>query len=131
LAWYWGGMLYWLQSELSRSYFDPEIEWFHGAPKPIPGLVCQIQDQGFRACRLDKEGIFVFREKFGEKTSFPKKKKIPITLSFRDRSVKCTGFPIAEAKQISGVGLLFSDMGVDVRKELSDFVEHLQGEGYV
>jgi hypothetical protein len=45
--------------------------------------------------------------------------------------VKCSGFPVAEVKQISGVGLKFSDMGVDVKKELSDFVEHLQGEGYV
>ncbi len=131
LAWYWGGLLYWLQYELERSYFDAQVSWFQGAPKPIPGLMCTIGDKEYRACRLDKEGIFIFDEKSDKKIQYQKKKKISFLLKFKDKTALCEGLPIVEEPQINGLGLQFFGMGVDSRKSLSDFVENLRGEGYV
>lgn len=75
--------------EMSRSFFDPQMSWYQGLPKPIPGLVCEMkipnikrgkpsllrrgklpeklsntlleaETRKFRVSRMDRDGTFLY-----------------------------------------------------------------------
>ncbi len=134
--------LAWLKLELSRSYVDPQMHWFEGLPQPVPGLACEIraddQRSEFRVARLDREGVFIFRDNSrGERAparKFTQADNHELFLSFRDRHVRCVGVPVRIFSRMgteSIIGFKFRDMSADSRKLLGDFVEALKGEGYV
>ena len=131
---FWSGLWFWLRHEMGRSFFDPELSWFQGLPKAIPGLECHIikggSNEGLRVSRLDRNGAFLFS------TSNPlgpvsAGQKAELAFSFRDRQVRCWGLPIRVLERNMGAGFQFSGMSSDSQKELGDFVETLRGEGYV
>jgi hypothetical protein len=141
LALYWIAELAWLRSEMGRSFFDPRMRWYQGAPRAIPGLRCQVAaDDGRRAdarvSRIDDQGAFLlagpgeglFRLRPGEEAE--------MIFVYRDRRVRCAGAPVraveGEGGQMLAAGFLFSPaaMTADARKELGDFVESLRGEGH-
>jgi len=134
--------LAWLNFELSRSYLDPRMHWYEGLPQPIPGLVCELRSSStrekYRVARLDREGVFIFRDHSRgdspQSMGFGKPDSRELFLSFRDRQVWCLGVPVRTFSRMgaeSVVGFQFRDMSADSRKVLGDFVEALKGEGYV
>lgn len=134
--------LAWLQLELSRSYIDPQLHWYEGLPQPVPGLACEIRNESqkdeYRVARLDREGVFIFRDnlkfKQASEPRFAKAENLEMKLSYRDRHVRCTGVPVRVLNRMgaeSVIGFKFRDMSADSRKVLGDFVEALKGEGYV
>lgn len=132
LVWFFGGLLVWLKHEIGRSYFDPQLSWYQGLPKPIPGLRCRILDSEFNVSRLDKEGAFIFRQTaLNEDRIAPHFGKSDLLFKFRDREVRCRAVPMRVLKRGEGAGFQFLDLPPDTRKELGDFVESLRGEGYV
>ncbi|MFL5815261.1 MAG: hypothetical protein ACJ763_16920 [Bdellovibrionia bacterium] len=134
--------LSWLKLELGRSFIDPKMHWYEGLPQPVPGLNCEINLQSerneYRVARLDREGVFVFRDNSrgttptGEK--FVKPENVELLLSFREKQTRCVGVPVCVFNRMgseSVIGFKFRDMSADSRKLLGDFVEALKGEGYV
>lgn len=126
----------WLRVEHGRSFYDPGVKWYHGSPRPIPGLHCDLgTSDPFRVSALDRQGIFVYREAGGSAPEWiGVRQPREITLSFRDQRVSCRCIPVRSLHRdgiFRGVGLRFSGMSPDARKRLGDFVETLKGEGYV
>lgn len=135
LALYLGATIGWIRREISRSFFDPGLRWFHGRPRPVPGLGCRTtvdgQELEFRVSRIDKEGVFVYRDGGFGMLDLKAGQASDLKLSFRDRVVTCRGLPIRSLDRGSAAGFQFGAMSPDSRKELGDFVESLRGEGYV
>jgi hypothetical protein len=127
---FWGMVIAFTHRELRRSFLDPRISWYQGLPQPISGVKCMIGEDEFRVGRLDREGVFVFRERsFGLS-----KKQISVHFQFRDKEIACEGRPIralVRQGKTFGVGFRFAGMTPDARKKLGDLVETLKGEGYV
>jgi hypothetical protein len=134
--------LAWLRLELSRCYVDPEISWYEGLPKKVPGLFCEIRteagNESYHVTRLDREGVCVFRDQSREDASrvgrFAKPDNQELVLSFRERRASCIGAPVRVLHRMgkeSVIGFQFRDMSADSRKVLGDFIEALKGEGYV
>ncbi len=130
----------WLRNELDRSYFDPQMKWFQGFPKAIPGLTCEMEWNGkkgdFRVSRIDKEGTFLFFDQHASKNQVELERMksgqaAELVFKFRERQIKCQGVPVRSFGTGVGVGLQFSKVLPDARKDLGDFVELLRGEGYV
>jgi hypothetical protein len=138
--------LAWLNHELGRSYVDPRMHWYEGLPQSIPGLACEIRQERhgqeektqYRISRLDREGVFVFRDhsrgSAPQVEKFGKPENVELHLSFREKQARCVGVPVCVLDRMgteSIVGFKFRDMSADSRKLLGDFVEALKGEGYV
>jgi hypothetical protein len=129
----------WLRVELGRSFFDPQMHWYEGLPRPIPGLSCQIasgqKTNAFRVSRIDREGAFVFKDRraFGKQDQASQACQ-ELVFAFRDREVRCLASPVrafSRAEGFCGMGFKFDRMPPDACKRLGDFVEALKGEGYV
>lgn len=137
----------WVRHEMNRSFFNPQVEWYQGLPKPIPGLKCQAdvsvlakgkgaaQKIAFNVCRLDQDGAFIFFDRnkvSGAKAKIvPQKKKVSLEFKFKDTKLSCFGAPVKKMRAGLGIGIRFVDLNPDLRKELGDFIERLKGEGYV
>jgi hypothetical protein len=137
---FFSGVLSWLERELGRSFFDPQIRWYQQLPKPLPGLSCQVAPQGakppsweqFRVSRIDEEGAFLFREKQPEKAHvFTRREKLALKFTFKDREVEAAGVPVRDLRGGWGVGIQFKGLKADTYKDIGDFVEVLRGEGHV
>ncbi len=135
-----GGALFWIKLELEKSFIDPQMHWYQGLPKPIPGLQCQVsfgeKATELRVSRMDKEGAFLFSQSSGGKisptfVSLLERKKLEMIFTFRDRRVTCQGVPTVTTSNGRGAGIRFFGLSPDVKKEIGDFVEILRGEGYV
>jgi hypothetical protein len=122
----------WLDREISRSFFDPQLRWYQRVPKPIAGLKCHVilgsNTLEMKVSRIDGEGAFLFTEK---SESDPIWKAAQLRFSFRDRHIFCEGKPIRSLVRAVGAGFYFTQMSPDRKKELNDFIEVLRGEGYV
>lgn len=140
--------LAWLKLELGRSYIDPRMHWYEGLPQSVPGLACEVRPQAeraersqkdeYRVSRLDREGVFVFRDNSSATAhraeKFGKPENVELLLSFREKQARCVGVPVCVFDRMGSesiVGFKFRDMSADSRKLLGDFVEALKGEGYV
>jgi hypothetical protein len=132
--------LLWLKIELQRSFFDPQLTWYQGLPKPIPGLKCELllgeKPIDMRVSRIDTEGAFIFS--LGRVTEIPgvlsvlvDRKKLEMSFVFRDRKITCQGSPTLALDRGVGGGIQFFGVSSDLKKEIGDFIEVLQGEGYV
>lgn len=138
LALFWIAMLSWIRFELQRTFFDPKMTWFHGLPRGIPGLSCRIADSKseLRVSRIDEDGAFLFTpvpELIEGLRSFidDKAARVPLKFIFRGSEVDCRGFAVVRLEGGAGAGFQFAGMSPDSRKDLSDFVETLRGEGHV
>jgi len=140
LLFFWVVELSWLKTELERSFFDPQMGWFQGLPKPIPGLRCQLgvgeRVVDLRVSRIDRDGVFVFSQVEGGKpssvlSSLLERRKLEMTFHFRDRQIACQGTPTLSIGMGIGAGIQFLWVSADLKKEIGDFVEVLRGEGYV
>jgi hypothetical protein len=124
-----------LNCELRRSFMDPQLTWYQGLPKPIPGLKCSIElgerTSDFKVSRIDLDGAFLFSSEFDWKKgiSISERKKLDLTFYFKDRKFACSGVPIVSIDQ--GLGVQFFNISADLYKEIGDFVELLRGQGYV
>jgi hypothetical protein len=147
----------WLRYELTRSYIDPQLAWYQSLPKPIPGLKCDIQYEKkvfpLRVSRIDTDGVFVFSDPTklaGPKGSTGKEdavlsgylqsKRLGLDFRFREHRLSCSGATIVamgspvQPNEGFGMGIQFlfdSSNASDLKKEISDFIELLRGEGYV
>ncbi|MCM2322306.1 MAG: hypothetical protein NDJ90_03485 [Oligoflexia bacterium] len=134
--------LLWLRHEMGRSYLDPRVRWYHGLPRPIPGLVCELAPpkEGpavrFQVARVDREGAIVFSGK--REGAMDQVLRAAVTargaeLVFRYRTdeLRCPARPTLLFERGTGAGFCFKDLGPDARKNLGDFIETLRGEGYV
>jgi hypothetical protein len=145
---FFSGVLLALKHEMSRSFFDPELAWYQGMPKPIPGLRCQLSlvDKGkdkskdrsvdLDVCRLDQDGAFLFcpaqdSESLSLLPDLLTQPRLGMIFYFRDRQVECQGAPILALNQRTGAGIQFLGASDDLGKDMGDFVELLRGEGYV
>jgi hypothetical protein len=137
---YFSAVIAWLRHEISRSFFDPQLKWYQGLPRPIPGLYCELvlgdRKADFRVSRIDREGAFLFSEGRKGEEILPLELarlggKPDLVFHFRDRELKCQGHAMRVLSEGLGVGLQFVGLTPDVRKQMGDFVELLQGEGYV
>jgi hypothetical protein len=131
LVLFFGMVANWIRQELERSYFDPRISWYHGLPKPVPGLSCEAAERRFRVARLDEQGTFLYLVEGSTLEPVSPRDRLGLVFAFRDRELRCQGFPIRELRGRQGIGVQFRDLAPDMRKELGDFVELLKGEGYV
>jgi hypothetical protein len=124
---------------MGRSFFDPQLRWYQGLPRPIPGLKCRLPGASpksdFRVSRLDGDGAFIYVETEGT-LKFSDLPESEMIFSFRDRQVRCRGVPVRSLAKgagfagEAGAGFQFRGMPPDSRKELGDFVEILRGEGH-
>ncbi len=123
-----------LWSSFQVPALSPGIEWYQTVPEPIPGLHLDWGDwKGLRMSRLDLEGGFILG-------NFPSggEKNLPSEILFHYRGTKMSchvRLLTALASKIdaswSGIGVEFKDTDRDTRKDLSDFIEVLRGEGHV
>jgi hypothetical protein len=128
---FFGLLSSWVKHEFGRSYFDPSMRWFEGAPKSIPALHCEVVSKtgktSMKVSRLDEEGAFLFGNEnpvLGAKSE--------LVFRFRDREIHCAGVPMLKYRRnTEGVGFRFDGNTPDQNKELGDFIETLRGEGYV
>lgn len=131
----------WARHEFTRSFFDPDMKWFEGAPHPIPTLQCEVGPEDskidFKVSRLDLEGTFLFASNPGSLKQAglgqgKGSKPAELVFRFRDKEVRCQGKPMLLFKRNSeGVGFRFDGNTPDQKKMLGDFIETLRGEGYV
>jgi hypothetical protein len=137
---FFGLLTSWVNHELSRSFFDPHMQWYEGAPHSIPSLGCDVvagdERTPLKVSRLDEEGAFVFGSLPGAGALAKKiplrNQKSELVFRFREREVRCQGLPMLLFKRSSeGVGFRFEGNTPDQKKELWDFIEMLRGEGYV
>jgi hypothetical protein len=137
---FFSGVLSWLDRELGRSFFDPQIRWFQQLPKPVPGLTCEIARLGaktatpetYRVSRIDEEGAFLFRERIPERhKGFTRKDRLSLKFSFREYQIEALGVPVRDLRGGWGVGVQFKGLKADTFKDIGDFVEVLRGEGHV
>ncbi len=135
---YWLVTCLWLRAELQKSYFDPQMKWYHGAPEAIAGLSAEIVEGGplgeFRVCRFDRDGAFVFRSsaQSEEKAELRRPpKRLAVAFRYRGREVLVNGAVIKVIGQGDGFGFRFAAPSPDLQKDLGDFIERLKGEGYV
>ena len=133
-------VLLWLKLELERSFMDPQMKWYQGAPKRVPGLECQVSlgdsKLDFRVSRMDRDGAFVVvhsqeRASLELLPSFLSSKDIQLVFCFRQFKISCHGIPTLSMNEGLGIGIRFHGLSHDSKKELGDFVEVLRGEGYV
>jgi hypothetical protein len=133
-----GSQLLWMKIELERSFLDPQLAWYQGLPKPISGLKCQLRSGertiSLRVSRIDKDGAFVFiqpdrQDHKIELRPFLQTSKLEMTFDFKDFRMTCRGLPTLSIAQGAGVGIRFLEMSADLKKEIGDFLELLQGEG--
>jgi hypothetical protein len=132
--------LLWLKFELDRSFFNPQLAWYQGLPKPIPGLRCQLvsgeKTLDVRVSRIDPDGAFIFSPFDLTKSpislpSLLERKKLEMVFNFREYRFVCQGTPTLSFNRGVGAGVRFFGVSSDLRKEIGDFVEILRGEGYV
>ncbi|GEM_PF-2468143 len=112
----------------------PGIRWFQSLPEPIPGVTVDWGIQkNLRLSKLDLEGGFIMG-------TFPRgaEKNLPseIMLHYRGSKMGCevrlvTSLPSKIDSSWAGIGVEFKNTDRDTRKELSDFIEVLRGEGHV
>lgn len=126
-----------LKRELGRSFFDARLAWYEGLPKPLAGLVCQLQSGGkkadFKVSRLDREGAFIFAEgkqRLSNKEFRKLSEDAEMVFRFRDREVRCKAIPRTILGRGLGGGFQFAGNSTDHLKSLGDFIEGLRGEGY-
>jgi len=137
LALYWLLVWSWIRLEMRRTFFDPQMAWFQGLPRAIPGVECEIEGvDRYRVSRLDEDGVFVFtpsEERAGALEGWLESRtgSAGLRIAYKDRTVECRGFAVTRLDRGSGAGIQFSGMSPDGRKDLSDFVEALRGEGHV
>lgn len=129
--------------EIRRSYFDPEMSWYQGLPRPIPELLCELR-QGAktiscRVGRVDREGVILYAAEAGTAVipeEMLKAGKISdLLFYFKSRhagkKILCQARPIRELWTKVGAGFQFRGLTPDTQKELGQFIEGLRGEGYV
>jgi hypothetical protein len=113
----------------------PGVRWYQSLPEPIPGISIDWgQQKGLRLSQLDLDGLFVLG-------TFPRgtEKNLPseMLLHYRGSKMTCDVqilSALASPKIDSswaGIGVEFKNNDRDTRKELSDFIEVLRGEGHV
>ena len=122
-----------LRSEYARSFLNPEIEWFEGAPTAIPGLECRLirgdQSEILSVARLDEDGTFLFSKR-GKVPAFRRKDRPELQFLFRGHQVRVPAQPIAALKSGRAAGFRFVQERSDRFKNLGDFIEILRGEGH-
>ncbi|MCM2277601.1 MAG: hypothetical protein NDJ89_05950 [Oligoflexia bacterium] len=133
---YLTAVLAWLRAEMGRSYLDPELRWFQGLPKAIPEVSCELGSTAFRVCRLDREGTLIFASdgKTSERQALDAavaSGNTELVFRFRARVLRCAARPMSRLDRAVGAGFRFGKLVPDTRKELGDFIEMLEGEGYV
>lgn len=133
LVFFCGGLILWIRFELSRSFFDPQMNWYQGLPKAIPGVKCEwLQGEKkvlVKVSRIDREGAFIFST--GSLGALKPGEKSELEFEFRKMKVRCPGVPMRSLSYGVGAGFQFQEMPPDLRKDLGDFIESLRGEGYV
>jgi hypothetical protein len=139
---FFGALSVWIRHEMGRSFFDPQLSWYQGLPRPLPGLRCKVswgdQELECRVSRLDREGAFVFHESRGADIGAPgplsslrPEVRSELTFHFRERTIRFPALPVRALDGDRGVGFQFNGLAPDHRKQLGDFIETLKGEGYV
>ncbi len=112
----------------------PGLRWFQSVPEPIPGVTVDWGDRkDLRLSKLDLDGGFVLG-------AFPRgaEKNLPseVTLHYRGSRMGAqvrilTSLPSKIDASWAGIGVEFKNTDRDTRKDLSDFIEVLRGEGHV
>jgi hypothetical protein len=123
-----------LGSAFETPAIRPGLRWFQSLPEPIPGVTVDWGDQrNLRLSKLDLEGGFVLG-------TFPRgaEKNLPteIVMHYRGSKMGCevrvlTSLDSKIDSSWAGIGVEFKNTDRDTRKELSDFIEVLRGEGHV
>ena len=121
-----------LKTCLERSFMDPRVKWYHGAPQSIPALRARALPIGLEAsvARFDKSGAFVFFSRKDSPAEVPE--RFLFEFEHRDHRIRLEAVPMVllELPQILGFGVRFENLNGDVMKALGDFFERLQGGGY-
>jgi hypothetical protein len=113
---------------------SPGMGWFQSSPETIPGLFMEWGNKsGLRLSKLDLDGGFVVGD---FEKGFEKSAPAEITLIYRDARTSCSIDLIsALGEKIDsswrGVGIEFKKTDRDSKKDLSDFIEKLRGEGHI
>ncbi len=123
-----------LGSAFDTPAIRPGIRWFQSVPEPIPGVSVDWGElKNLRLSKLDLEGGFVIG-------TFPDgaEKNLPseVMLHYRGSKMGCevrivTSLASKIDSSWTGIGVEFKNTDRDTRKELSDFIEVLRGEGHV
>ena len=125
---------------MERSFFDPQLAWYQGLPRSIPGLNCRIlsgdEELEVRVSRFDLDGTFVFcspspRRSKAKLSSLLSEEKLDMIFRFRENELTCRGTPALSIGKGIGAGIQFHEISEDQKKDIGDFVELLRGEGYV
>lgn len=123
-----------LGSAFDTPAIRPGIRWYQSLPEPIPGVTVDWGDQkNLRLSKLDLEGGFVIGTFLrGAEKNLPS----DMTLHYRGSKMGCevrivTSLASKIDSSWAGIGVEFKNTDRDTRKELSDFIEVLRGEGHV
>lgn len=143
LCLFWWVLFSWLKREMTRSFFDPNLRWYQGLPKAIPKLECEVIArnprvkgkgirQVFQVSRMDREGAFLFsRKRNADVMRSLSRGRAKLNFNFYDKKISVRGVPVRVFDHGLGFGYRFVPKDSDHAKNLGDFIEKLQGEGYV
>jgi hypothetical protein len=110
LALYWLLVWSWIRLEMRRTFFDPQMAWFQGLPRAVPGVECEIEGVDcYRVSRLDEDGVFVFtpsEERAGALEGWLESRtgSAGLRIAYKDRTVECRGFAVTRLDRGSGAG---------------------------
>lgn len=136
----------WTKREQSKSYFDPQLSWFQGLPRPIPQLQAKLVGLDETAlpsplavCRLDEEGLFAFSQQGQIVPHVDVELELFHGNLLDERKIRLKGRVVRQFESRVcqgrsrdwGIGVQWSPMTPDSKKDFQDFLEVLRGEGYV
>ncbi|MFZ9596729.1 MAG: hypothetical protein ACO3A2_11730, partial [Bdellovibrionia bacterium] len=86
--------------------------------------------------RMDQDGVIVFHPRLSSNcvayfSALRPQTRIDLQLEFKGHQVSCGASAVLILAQASGAGLQLHQPSSDLRKQISDFVELLRGEGHV
>lgn len=135
------GAFHWLEKQMAKAQFNPDIQWFEGLPRFFPKVQIDIcwEEKWYRGSlrRIDDQGMFLFLQQSEEESKKLRVNKavknsvLPVKLQYREHVF------VGDAKLQSvfyerwlGMGLQICPKDLYHFTQYSKIVQNLKGEGY-
>ena len=130
--------LLWIRFEMTRSFLDPQLRWYEGIPRSLPGLSCTLEHSAesrlFCVSQIDLDGVFLVPDTLNggsKEVESSARDLVNLKIKFRDSEIEIRGVVRNIVRNSRALGVQFTHLDPDLKKEVSHFIESLRGEGYV
>ena len=108
---------------LNAPFLNSGKLWFESTPEPIAHLFVVLPgfDKPLPVTRFNDEGAFILAARDIAHAN-------PLTFQFKNHTLSCHVYFICSESY--GFGVQFTQMSLDQKKELCDFIEIINGEGH-